>query len=530
MYADNNPLTYVLTTAKLDATGHRWVAALSNYTFSIIYKPGKVHKDADALSHIKWPEAMELDTPTVHAVCKGVQAPYGKVETLCHGAQAVDALSKDKTPPGMTPLEWCQAQSQDPIISQIIEEINNKPIGKMKIRMGMPSESKALIRNRKLLTLKHGVLYKRSKVDARTKHLLVVPPSHRQRALEGCHDQVGHLGQDRVLDLLRDRFYWPGMHVDVVSYINSCPRCLRRKSQPDKAPLVNIETSQPLELIHLDYLKIEPSKGNIENVLVITDHFTRYAQAFPSKTQTALATAKLLWNNFILHYGFPSKIITDQGRNFESELIEHLCQLAGVQKLRTSPYHPQTNGQCERFNGTLLNILGTLTPEQKKDWKSHVPALVHAYNCTRNAATGFSPYFLLFGREPRLPVDVEFGIQRGGQRGSPGESNYISQLRRRLTFAHRKAKCMAQRQQARHRGLYDLKCRGATLSVGDLVLVKQTAWKGRHKIQDRWEREEYQVVGQPTPGVPVYTVKSLSGGKTKVLHRNLLLPLQGRIR
>ena len=119
------------------------------------------------------------------------------------------------------------------------------------------------------------------------------------------------------------------------------------KSQPDKAPLVNIETSQQLELIHLDYLKIEPSKGNIENVLVITDHFTRYAQAFPSKTQTALATAKLLWNNFILHYGFPSKIITDQDRNFESELIDHLCQLAGVQKLRTSSYHPRLMGSVK---------------------------------------------------------------------------------------------------------------------------------------------------------------------------------------
>ena len=115
--------------------------------------------------------------------------------------------------------------------------------------------------------------------------------------MEGCHDQVGHLGQDRVLDLLRDMFYWPGMHADAVSYINSCPMSLRRKSQQDRAPLMNIETSQPLELIHLDYFKIESSKGNIENVLVITDHFTRYAQAFPSKTQTALATAKLLWNN-----------------------------------------------------------------------------------------------------------------------------------------------------------------------------------------------------------------------------------------
>ena len=175
VYTDNNPLTYVLTTAKLDATGHRWVAALSNYTFSIIYKPGKGHKDADALSHIRWPEAMELDSQTVHAVCKGVQAPHGKVETLCNGAHVVDALSNDRAPPGMTPLEWCHAQVQDPILSQIIRKINSKSIGKMKIKMGMPSEMKALIRNRTQLTLKHGVLYKRSRVNARTKHLLVVP-------------------------------------------------------------------------------------------------------------------------------------------------------------------------------------------------------------------------------------------------------------------------------------------------------------------------------------------------------------------
>ena len=164
------------------------------------------------------------------------------------------------------------------------------------------------------------------------------------------------------------------------------------------------------------------------------------AQAFPSKTQTALATAKLLWNNFLLHYGFPSKIITDQGRNFEIELIENLFQVAGVKKLRTSPYHSQKNGQCEHFNSTFLNMLGTLVPEQKKGWRSHVPALIHAYNCTKNTATGFSPYYLHFGREPRLPVDVEFGLQRGSQKGSPGESGYVSQLRRGLKFAHNKTK------------------------------------------------------------------------------------------
>ena len=265
------------------------------------------------------------------------------------------------------------------------------------------------------------------------------------------------------------------MHTEVASYINSCPRCLRRKSQPDQALLLNLEVTQQLELIHLDYLKIGPSKGNVENVLIITDHFAGYAQTFPSKTQTALAAAKLLWNNFILHYSFPSKIITDQGINFESELLENLCQVAGVKKLRTSPYHPQTNGQCKHFNRTLLNMLGTLTPEQKKDWKSHAPVLVHAYNCTKNTATGFSPYYLLFGREPRLPVDIEFGLQRGSQKGSLGESSYISQLKRTLKFAHNKAKQMAKRQQAKHRELYDQRWRGSELEVGDLALVEGQA-------------------------------------------------------
>ena len=126
--------------------------------------------------------------------------------------------------------------------------------------------------------------------------------------MAGCHDQIGHLGQDRVWELLRDRFYWPGMHMDVASYINSCPRCIRRKTQPDIAPLHNIEATQQLELIHLDYLQIEPSKGNIDNVLILTDHFTRYTQAYPSKTQTTLATAKLLWNQFISIMAFQQKL------------------------------------------------------------------------------------------------------------------------------------------------------------------------------------------------------------------------------
>ena len=155
---------------------------------------------------------------------------------------------------------------------------------------------------------------------------------------------------------------------------------------------------------------------------------------------------------------------------------------------------------------------------------------MHAYNCTRNTATGYSPYYLLFGRDPSLPIDVEFGLKRGNQQGCPSRSNYVTQLRRRLRFAHQKAKQVAGKQQARHKGLYDRRCKGAALDIRDLVLVKKTAWKGRHKIQDRWESDEYQVIGQPNPSIPVYEVKCVAGGRTRGLHCNLLLPLQGRLR
>ena len=205
VFTDNNPLTYVLTTAKLDATGHRWVAALSNYTFSITYKPGKDHVDADALSCIRWPKAIDNDTQTVHAVCKGVQTPHGKVETLCQGAQVVDALCQDNASPGMTPLQCYQAQAKDPAIHHIVESIQNKALKHLKIQGDMPSELKALIQLKKQLTLKQGVLYRRiTPVDAKPRLQLILPPSHCNKAMEGYHDQVGHLGLDMVLELLRD--------------------------------------------------------------------------------------------------------------------------------------------------------------------------------------------------------------------------------------------------------------------------------------------------------------------------------------
>ena len=209
---------------------------------------------------------------------------------------------------------------------------------------------------------------------------------------------MGHQGRDRTLSLVRQRFYWPGLDSDVEKKVKNCVRCIQRKTLPKpSAELVNISTTQPMELVCIDFLSLERSKGRQEHILVITDHFSGYAQAFPTRNQLAKTTAKVLFDQFIVHNGFPARIHSDQGRNFESSVIKELCSIAGVQKSRTTPYHPMGNGMVERFNQTLLNMLGILQDDQKQDWKSYVAPLVHAYNSTKHDSTGYSPFFLMFG-------------------------------------------------------------------------------------------------------------------------------------
>ena len=111
-----------------------------------------------------------------------------------------------------------------------------------------------------------------------------------------------------------------------------------------------------------------------------------------------------------MHYGFREKNLSDQGRNFESALISELCKLTQIRKLRTTPYRPEGNGSCERFNRTLISMLGTLSEDFKSQWPQHISTLTYAYNCTRSNATGFSPYYLLYGRQLLLPIDIEFSV------------------------------------------------------------------------------------------------------------------------
>ena len=289
------------------------------------------------------------------------------------------------------------------------------------------------------------------------------------------------------------------------------------------AKLVVVVSTYPMDLVCMDFLSLEMSAGGYEHILVITDHFTRYAQAIPSRNQTAETTATLLFDNFVCHYRFRARLHSDQGRNFESEVIKELCTIANVDKSMTTPYHPMGDGLPERFNQTLLNMLGTLEEEKKSDWKTYVPPLVHAYNSTRHESTGFSPRNIIFGRHPRLAVDA-FLCSKPGNENSD-KSKYISNLMKRLEFAYRTASREARRQSRRHKTIYDLKARESQLLPGDRVLVRNVGLTGKNKLVDKWEKEVYLVVEQPNKDFPVFVVKREHGRSTrKLLNRNLLLP------
>ena len=310
VYTDNNPLTYVLSTAKLDACSHRWVARLANYNFNIHYRSGITNVDADALSRIQWPNILSdpdivdfyesISTQSVKAICSS-SISYGYCETMCGGAASLLSQFIDMSVSSSQPFDWSKEQNKCPEIKEIVGLIKKHRLYSRKLKKGDSSITKALLRIKGQLKVIKNVLYRKTILetkDEKKPRLQLILPGHlTTKVLNGLHNQVGHQGIVRTLGLLRERFYWPGMHRDATHYVNKCQNCLKRKATPDVAPLQPIIANQPMELVHMDFLSIEPSKGNIENVLVITDHFTRYAQAYPSKTQTAQATAKLLWEN-----------------------------------------------------------------------------------------------------------------------------------------------------------------------------------------------------------------------------------------
>ena len=209
---------------------------------------------------------------------------------------------------------------------------------------------------------------------------------------------------------MQERFWQPGMTQDLRNRIKKCCCCRKYEAAPPVAPMKPLTCSGPGELLHVDFTSIEetvPLKEDpvICNVLVLQDHFSKYIVVYVVKDQTTCTATETLRNGYFRLFGAPAYLVSDQGKAFTGHVIMHLCELYGVQKLRTSPYHAQTNSQVKRMNQMIICMIGKLEEDRKACWSKHLPELLLAYNATCSAVTGYSPYYLLFGRRPRISVD-----------------------------------------------------------------------------------------------------------------------------
>ena len=284
-----------------------------------------------------------------------------------------------------------------------------------------------------------------------------------------------------------------------------CGRCRKFEAAPPIAPLKAFTCSGPGELLHVDFTSIEETvplrqEPVIRNVMVMQDHFSKYVVAYVVKDQTARTDAETLRSGYFGLFGAPAYLISDQGKAFTGHLITNLCELYGVQKLRTSPYHAQTNAQVERMNQTIIRMIGKLEQDKKARWSEHLPEMLAAYNGTHSMVT--SPH------QTKMEVSV-------------------AAMQKRLKEASVVARHLTSQEAAKQQHHYDHKAGAVALQPGDVVMVRTNGFVGKRKVKDQWEDGGFIVESQ-LEDWPVYKVRCLTTDakqkpKYQILHRNRLL-------
>ena len=233
-------------------------------------------------------------------------------------------------------------------------------------------------------------------------NLQFVPPSKRRRLIyEKLHSKMGHLVSETVYQLANERVFWPKMEEDIIQFVTRIWSCFKKKPPHIRpvAPLETITTTQPMEIPSIDFLRLAQCSGAYEHLLVVTDHFT-----VKDRHKSSPTVAERLFTDSILRFGIPTHILHDQSKAFDNKLFHNLTKLCIVKQLRTTPYHPQTNGAVKRMSSTTCCMLKI--GKEKTICKDHINKLIFVHNCTNHSSTGYSPYHLLFGYKPRLLMDL----------------------------------------------------------------------------------------------------------------------------
>ena len=480
---DHGSLTWLKNFKEPEGQLARWLERLQEFDFTIIHRRGRKHTNADALSRLP---------------CEQCGRETHETEAIV----ATTTLSQAK--------DLRKLQLEDSEVGPVLtaRENNTKPSAE---------EIKAASRNtRRLfqlwdqLLVRDNVLFRKYEHPDESKSTLqlVLPKSKVEDVLRELHEGTvgGHFGEDKTLSRVKERFYWPGHYTDVQNWCRTCVDCAKRKTPAPKAraPLNSIKVGSPLQLVAVDILGPLPESatGN-RYILVVGDYFSRWMEAYAIPNQEAVTVSKKLTEEFFLRFSPPEQLHSDQGRQFESELVAEVCKLLGIAKTRTTPYHPQSDGLVERFNRTLLTMLATIAERKPFEWEDHLRSLCMAYNSSVHPTTGYSPFFLMFGRRARLPIDLIYELPSQNKPVSP--ATFATTLQETLAEAYHQVREHMSHKLDRQKTIYDRKVHGKQFKEGDLVWLHTPAvpkgvarkfhrpWTGPYKVVRRISDATYRI-------------------------------------
>lgn len=378
LHTDHHSLKWLMSVSDPVGRLARWSLLIQQYDFEIRHRPGAANANADALS----------------------RRPY-TVPPPSISAYDVPGVQTDRIR---------ELQRRDPDLSDLIQYLETS---KLPVQNGA-ARTVLLIVDDYFLS-EDGLLLHiwtpRNRRRATPCQQLVIPTSLRYELLVWTHDDPtgGHFGTVKTYEKLRSRYYWRKMFADVNHWCRSCCDCAMRKSPRNrhKAPLLPVPVEGPFDRVACDVMGPFPvSKSGNRYVVVFSEYLTKWCECFPVPTTEASVIARLLVDEIFCRHGAPRTLLSDRGSNFLSSLVKEVCRLLNTRKVNTTAYHPQTDGLVERFNNTLAEAISSFVSSNQQDWDVYIPAIQFAHRTSLCVSTGDTPFYLLYGREPRLPPDV----------------------------------------------------------------------------------------------------------------------------
>ncbi|MGH0129906.1 UNVERIFIED_CONTAM: hypothetical protein FKN15_018760 [Acipenser sinensis] len=474
-----------------DPTGRRarWAIELDLFQWEIQYRRGRDHNNADSMSR----RPSKPETPTSDPIMHSVPVDTREISTSTSDINTVisDVLLVELF--GNAQMDIAHKQQHDPLLCYVFQwkRQRQRPAYR-EIKHESPALKK-LWRVYPQLVISCNILYKKAKRQPGkgSALLVVVPESLKEEAMTQLHGHTttGHLGIQRTLKRAWDVCYWPTMSKDLTIHCTTCLPCqARAKPNPlMRAPMQTITAKHPFEKIAADITELPLTARGYRYVLVVQDYFSKYVNLYPLQDQRASTIAVCLFERYVQEHGLPEMIHTDQGRQFEADLIQQLCTHFGINKTRTTAYHPQGDGLVERFNRTLKDQLAKILYQKGTEWDEHLGQVQLAYNTSVHSSTGYTPFFLVHGREAKLPVNFFLAAPKLPSVATPGTpAAYITSLQRKLSEAFRSTQQEAEYQKARQKQYYDQKVRHVPYQPNDLVWMNDPVHQ-RHKLAARWK-------------------------------------------